>query len=253
MGAIDVFKGLGVKTDSQVTTYKVTVKIRNLLVGGVPANESVIRSWLRTRLEMDDQALEEVVKQTLAERGQSEFTSTDEALDALMEKQETVSVNGFKRDPQTGELMVEGRCVKAGLKEWANSAYPGTEWPGKTNVSKGFRKGLMATLAERAFVQEVFIGTGIKGDEVSPVPGVGPAWIEERIKHVMTPQGPKSALNRVEVIKEPTLTFTLKVHDDFLPLEAWARILERGEDIGLGADRGRSDGQFDLIGFEQIK
>jgi hypothetical protein len=145
----------------------VTVKIRNLLVGGVPANESVIRSWLRTRLEMDDQALEEVVKQTLAERGQSEFKSTDEALDALMEKQETVSVNGFKRDPQTGELMVEGRCIKAGLKEWANSAYPGTEWPGKTNVSKGFRKGLMATLAERAFVQEVFIGTGIKSDEVS--------------------------------------------------------------------------------------
>lgn len=252
MGAIQVFQGMGIKADSQVTTYEVTVKIRNLLVGGVPANESVIRSWLRARMEMEDQALEEVVKQTLAERGQSEFKSTDEALDALMENQETVSVNGFKRDPATGELMVEGRCIKAGLKEWANSAYPGTEWPGKTNVSKGFRKGLMATLAERVFVAEVYVGTGVKSEEVSSVPGVGPAWVEERIKHVMTPQGPKSALNRVEVIKQPTLAFTLKVHDDFLPLEAWARILERGEDIGLGADRGRSDGQFDLLDFKKV-
>lgn len=252
MGAVNVFKDMGIKADSQVTTYKVSLKIRNLLVGGVPANESVIRGWLRTRLEMDDQALEELVKETLAERGVETFESTDEALDALMEKQDAVSVNGFKRDPQTGELMVEGRCIKAGLKEWANSSYPGTEWPGKTAVSKGFRKGLMSTLAERVFVEEIYVGTGVKGSEVSNTPGEGAAWVEERIKHVMTPQGPKSALNRVEVIYQPTLTFTLKVHDDFLPLEAWARILERGEDIGLGADRGRSDGQFDLLSFEKV-
>lgn len=247
MSATNVFAALGVSS-SQISTYEVSLKFRNLVVGGVPANESIIRGWLRSRLDLGDEALDELVQETIKERGAG-FDTIDEQLDALMEKKDLVSVNGFKRDKHTGELVLEGRCIKAALKEWANSAYPGTEWPGKTGVSKGFRKGLMSTLAERVFVEEIYVGTGIKDGDINLTPGTGSAWIEERVKHVMTPQGPKSAISRVEVIQEPTISFTLKVHDDFLPVEAWARIFERGEDIGLGADRGRSDGQFELLSF----
>ena len=99
----------------------------------------------------------------------------------------------------------------------------------------------MSTLAERVFVPESLIGLGVKE----------PTGIEERIKHVKTPQGPKSALNTVEYVERPVLEFTVRVHDDFLPMEAWARIWERGEDIGIGADRGRSDGKFELLAFDK--
>ena len=236
MSAATIF---GVKSD--VTTYGVTLRVRHLMVGGVPSSPSVIAGWLRTRMDENDKALAELKARTLRERfGGDVQPSTDELVEAMMDDPEGPSVNGFKRDG-AGQLVYEGRCMKAAIKEFANSAYPGTEWPGKKDVSKGFRKGLMSTLAERAFVDEEFIGLGVSA----------PTRVEERIKHVMTPMGPKSAINKVEVVEAPTLTFTLRVHDDFLPQEAWGRIWERGEDIGVGADRGRSDGKFELMAFDR--
>lgn len=242
MSALNLFKEAGVDVNSAVTTYQVELQVRNVMVGGVPASENVIRKWLESRLELRDTALEEMLQRTLKDRFPNETPPLDKQIEALMDDPDGPSINGFKRDQVTGELTYEGRCMKAALKEFANSAYPGVDWPGKDKVSKGFRKGLMNTLAERVFVPEVFIGMGVKQ----------PDRVEERIKHVMTPQGPKSAINRVEIVETPRLHFTVRVHDDFLPQEAWARIWERGEDIGIGADRGRSDGQFDLVKWEKV-
>lgn len=242
MSALDLFKDAGVNVNTDVTTYQVELQVRNVLVGGVPASESVIRKWLESRLEVRDAALEEMLQRTLKERFPNQTPPLEKQIEALMEDPDGPSINGFKRDQVTGELQYEGRCMKAAFKEFANSAYPGTDWPGKTKVAAGFRKGLMNTLAERVFIPEVGIGLGVKE----------PDRVEERIKHVMTPQGPKSAINRVEIVERPHLEFTVRVHDDFLPQEAWARIWERGEDIGIGADRGRSDGQFDLVRWEKV-
>jgi hypothetical protein len=237
MSATDIF---GAK--SSVVRYRVTLRVLDKLVGGVPSSESVIKGWLKTRMELDGRDLQELTEKTLKERFPDRQPTADELAGVLLESEAAPSINGFKRIPDTGELAYEGRCMKAALKEFMNSAYPGTEWPGKTNVSKGFRKGLMSTAAERVFVEETYIGLGVKE----------PSGVEERIKHVMTPQGPRSSINRVEYIDQPLIVFTLKVHDDFLPTEAWARIWERGEDIGIGADRGRSDGKFELLGWERI-
>jgi hypothetical protein len=236
VSAADVFAD--VKSTS-ITCYRVQLQIRSLIVGGVPSQESVIRGWLRTRLDMGDQALEELVAKTFAERDVPGWKDSEEAVEVLMESDLAPSINGFKRDPDTGELVYESRCMKAALKEWANSAYPGTDWPRTSSKFNPKRKGLMNTLAEMVFVDGEHIGLGVKE----------PSRVEERIKHVMTPQGPRSAFSQVEVVERPLLTFTMKVHDDFLPREAWARVWQRGEDIGIGADRGRSDGQFDLVEF----
>lgn len=252
MSAIDVFAAKGVDITGNVTTYEVQLRFRHLLVGGVPANPSVIRNWLKARMDLGDQALEEIVERTMLERFADKHPETDEVLDELMKQEDLVSVNGFKRNAAL-ELCLESRCIKAGLREWANSAYPGTDWDGKKDapgISK--RKGLMSTLEERIFVPGTLVSTGVSATELSKEPEVGPAWVEERVKHVQTPQGPKSAISRVEVIRQPTLTFQFRVHDDFLGMQAWGRILQRGEDIGLGSDRGRSDGQYDLLSFESL-
>lgn len=236
MSASDVF-GAG----TGVVSYRVVIQVRDKLVGGIPSDPSVIRKWLEARLDIGDKALAELAERTLAERFADRQPNTRELAEEIMKAGDGPSVNGFKRNPVTGELVYEGRCMKAAIKEWANSAYPGTEWPGKDKVSKGFRKGLMSTLAERVFVDDALIPLGVKE----------PSEVEERIKHVMTPQGPRSSISRVEVVEQPQLEFTLRVHDDFLPRDAWARIWERGEDIGVGADRGRSDGKFELVTFER--
>lgn len=236
MSALDVFG-----TASHITAYSVRLQVLDKIVGGVPSSPSVIKGWLKQRLELGDQALQEIVDETLKERFPDRQPTADELAGAVMEAGAEVSVNGFKRMSETGELAYEGRCMKAAMKEWSNSAYPGTEFPGKSKLAKGFRKGLMSTLAERVFVPESLIGLGVKE----------PTGVEERIKHVKTPQGPKSALNTVEYVERPVLEFTVRVHDDFLPMEAWARIWERGEDIGIGADRGRSDGKFELLAFDK--
>lgn len=235
MAASDIFGAAATKNEVR---YRATLQFKHLIVGGIPSDKSVIEGWIRSRMDLGDAAIADLVATTAQERG---VMTPDEAIALVMASELAPSVNGFKRDAD-GRLCIEGRIVKAALKEWANSAYPGTKFPGKANI-EGLRKGLMRYLAEAVTVEEVLIPLGV----------TEPTEVEERIKHVMTPQGPRSSINRVEVVAQPRVTFTIRVRDDFIPQEAWARIWTVGEGIGLGSDRGRSDGQFDLAGWEKVK
>lgn len=234
MAASDIFGKAAAQTYTQ---YRATLRFKNLIVGGIPSDKSVIEGWIRSRMDLGDAAISELVEQTVTERG---VLTPDEAIEAVMQSELAPSVNGFKRD-DNGQLCIEGRIVKAALKEWMNSAYPGTKFPGKTKI-EGLRKGLMRYAAEAVRVDDMLIGLGVKE----------PTAIEERIKHVMTPQGPRSSINRVEVVEQPEVTFTISVRDDFIPEDAWARIWSVGEAIGLGSDRGRSDGQFELTEWQRL-
>jgi len=236
MSAVDIFG-----CTSCITRYRVRIQVTDKLVGGVPSSPSIIKGWLQSRMDIKDRALQELVDATLQERFSDRQPTADELADAVMQVGDA-NVNGFKRIPGTGELAYEGRCMKAALKEWANSAYPGARWPSQKKVDASFRKGLKSALAERVFVEETLIGLGVSA----------PSAIEERIKHVSTPQGPRSSITRVEVVDRPALEFTLQVRDDFLSPEEWGRIWEVGELIGIGADRARSDGRFTLELWERI-
>lgn len=234
MAASDIF---GKAAEQTYTRYRVGLQFKHLIVGGIPSDKSVIEGWIRSRMDLGDAAIAELVSQTAAERG---VMTPDEAIEAVMASDLAPSVNGFKRD-ENGQLCIEGRIVKAALKEWTNSAYPGTKFPGKTKI-EGLRKGMMRYLAEAVVVEDILIGLGVKE----------PTMVEERIKHVMTPQGPRSSINRVEVVERPAITFTIAVRDDFITEEAWARIWSVGEGIGLGSDRGRSDGQFEITEWQRL-
>jgi hypothetical protein len=218
--------------------YHVEIQCIDLLVGGIPKDPDTITKWLESRLEMGDAALIELANETIAMMVEATGNEpkTEEILDALAAKVGTG--NGFKN--LDGGLVFEGRCLKAMLKEAANTAYPGVDYPGKP---AGLKKGLMRTLAERVFVEELYVPLGVNK----------PSRTEQRIKHIMTPQGPRSAINVVDVIDKPRLAFTVRVLDDFIVPEAWGRIWEEAEYIGVGADRARSDGRFELEVWEQIE
>jgi hypothetical protein len=233
MSATDIFK------DTKTwTAYRATIQVRGVLVGGVPLDPSTIKAWLKARLEMGDRELVELAEQTAAELGDQlgDRPSADQILEAVAARHTTG--NGFKK--VNGVLVYEGRCLKSGIKEAANVAYPGVQWPGKP---AGMKKGLMRFLAERVFVVDDFISLAV----------AEPTRTEERIKHVMTPQGPRSAINVVDVVEKPQLEATIRVLDDCLSQEVWGRIWLALEEIGLGADRARSDGRFDLIDWKKLR
>lgn len=253
MTAAQIFKQqYGVDTSGFYTTYRVRLQNRGLIVGGVPGNASVIRSWLTAKMELGDASLEELLAETVKARDTS--MSVEEKVDALTKSPVAPSINGFKRN-EAGFLTYEGRCAKAALKEAANSSFPGTDWPGKKDA-KGIapRKGLMSTMVERVFIPELYISLGVhEHDRVEEIDLAEGKWtVQERVKHVMTAQGPRSAINLCEVVLRPTLEFHVRVHDDFLSPEAWAKIWVRSEDIGIGADRGRSDGSFDMLDWTVV-
>lgn len=237
MSAIDIFK---THTNNAFTTYHAELVVREKLIGGIPKDPDTIKKWLAARLEMEDRAVLELAEQTAAQMQEEkgERPTGDELLTAVAREFE--GGNGFKTI--NGQLVYEGRCMKACLKEAANVAYPGTAFPGKKEAfGDGFRKGLMRALAERVFVVDDYIGLGVSE----------PSGTEQRIKHVQTPQGPRSAINVVDYVAKPHLSFTVKVLGDFLPQRAWGAIWQSAEEIGIGADRARSDGRFDLLVWEK--
>jgi hypothetical protein len=231
------------------TPFHARVQLRELLIGGIPSSPSVIRAWLRAKLDMEDQALTELVAQIAADRETDDPLTTDETLDAIMADPEArPSINGFLRNGDAN-LLFPGRCVKACLKEAANSAFPGKTWPGKTSL--GVQKGCSASFVERVFVEEDTIPILVEGQ---PVSGFSPSVnTEERVKHVRTPQGKKSVISRVETVLKPSLEFTVLVRDPEAFEKVWPRVWASAEEIGMGADRARSDGRFNLEIWEEIK
>jgi hypothetical protein len=231
MGAAEIFNS------TRFARYHAEIQVRERLVGGIPKDADTIKQWLKARLELDDRAIIELAEET--EQAMVDDSGTRPSADALLDALAAKSGgNGFKR--VDGQLVYEGRCMKAALKEGANVAFPGTSWPGKPS---GIRKGLMRYLAERVFVEEDSIPLGVTAPTHEGV---------ERIKHIITPQGPRSAINIVDLIEKPHLAFTVRVFDDCLHHEVWAGIWEALEDIGIGADRARSDGKFDLTCWERL-
>jgi len=237
VSARDIFGGT-TALDPAFTRYHVELQVRDKLIGGVPKDPDTIKKWLQARLDLDDRAILELTEETAAamQAEKGERPSGDELVEAVARQFE--GGNGFKTID--GSLVYEGRCMKAALKEAVNVAYPGVDFPGKAQFGKGFRKGLRSAFEERVFVDDLYIPLGV--DRASGT--------EQRIKHVMTPQGPRSAINVVDYVTKPRLQCTVRVLDDFLPTDAWGRIWQCCEEIGIGADRARSDGKFDLLAWE---
>lgn len=237
MSARDLF---GPKIAGRWTVYEAELQFVDKLIGGVPKDPNVIREWLRARLDIGDRELEEMTTEVATQMAEDlgRRPSAEELTEEVAKKY--AQGNGFKR--VNGNLVYEGRCLKSGLKEAANTVYPGTDFPGKP---AGIRKGLMRYMAERVTVDDLYIDLGVS----LPNDGGPP---EVRIKHVQTPQGPRSALNVVDWVDKPRISCRISVLDDLLKPEVWGAIWESLEHIGLGADRARSDGRFMLERWEKV-
>jgi hypothetical protein len=215
---------------------EVTLKIRNRIVGGIPTDPALIEGWIASNMK-------EVAKE---EREKLKEATIKELPAAVQEKAEGMWTT-FKVDKDQVPYF-EARCIKASLKEGANvlrELLIADEKKGKKegDPAKSRFTGLKAKLAERLFVEDTPIYFVRDGKKVTKVDGN-----EERAIHVMTAQGPRTALKRYDFVNAPCeLKFQARfLKDKVIDLELLKVLLEYGSYNGLGADRSQNNGLFEV-------
>lgn len=218
---------------SDAFPYKYEGKLRvSMIMGGTPSDPNVAEGWLKTKLYADSDApLQEAVAKVMVERG---ITDSAKAVEALSELKH---LNGFKRDPDRGgELYIEGRQLKAAIKEAANVALSS----GKLDV-RGWgntNKGLLGFAAEHIFVVQDKLYLGV----------TQPSGIEQRFVHTWRGTG----IQYEEFVKDALIEFTV-ISDVEFTYADWAAVWLTGEQQGLGASRSQSFGRYTVESWEQVQ
>jgi len=262
------------KTHDKVFTYRrVQIQFENKLMGGTPKDPNIIAGFIRTKgihsnedeLKMQifntmrdvgyqvtpDMSLEELM---VAQDHRPNLTLEELAIDEKIKQDEDRKVEiservadlkntvGFKSDDNG--LYLEGRAVKAAIKESANIMFGG-ERVGPT------RKGFKNYVAERLVVVE---------DKVY-LNREQPDGVETFTGHVTGPQGPRSTLTRYEYVEKPILTFHIKElklmqnsknGKAALTDEQWEQLFVSMEVQGMGAIRSQQYGRFETVEFTKI-
>jgi hypothetical protein len=226
---------------SRWVTYQAELHI-DTLVGGIPKDPDTIRGWLKARLELNDVEIMAIAEETIGQMGWSQAQSTEqleELLDQVMAKAGAKG-NSFKMIDD--QLVWEGRCLKAALREAANVCYPGVQkWPGWPG--EGIKKGLSKWMEERVEVRDLYLPLGRSRPDIEA---------EQRIKHVSIPgQGKRSTINVVDLVTDVKVTANIWVQDDCIKPQLWQELWEYVEIGGVGADRARGDGRCRLIRWER--
>lgn len=215
------------------------------ILGGVPSDPKVAEGWLRTKIKDTDQRIQEMVAETMTERG----VTAEEAITIINEMK---NLNGFKRGlaedgEHTGQLYVEGRQLKAAIKE-AVSVAVGADKIKQTGWGQT-RKYLTNFVPEHIFVLEkkLWLYTVDKETgETSPV--LKPTDVYQQFVH--THRG--SSIQYQEFVVDCRLSFTVVADWDFSDKE-WSLIWTTGEKNGLGASRSQGHGTYAVTKWNPLK
>lgn len=217
--------------DSLYDEYAVTLHL-NDVAGGTPMHKDLITGWINaTNKNKSEEERNKIIEATI------------KTLPEVAEEKEAKSWVGFKRD-KDGYLYLEGRCVKAMLKEAANiikQVVPvsAAEAAGKSKKSnaKGITN-LKSKVADRVFVVENRVFFERDGERIRK-----PDELEERPIHAMTPQGPRSSLKRTDILRGVDVKFTVRrLADNTVPETALYACLVYAQQLGLGSDRAQGRG-----------
>lgn len=215
------------KYRSAAWPHRFTATIRvGTLCGGVPNSSKVAEGWIRSKLEASDDVIRQLVAETMATRSLEYDEAVNEAVSEL-------NVNGFKRDEKG--LFIEGRQIKAAIKEAANVAVAagkidGKRW-GATN------KGLMGFVAEHVMVV----------DDRVYLDRTEPDGVNQRFVHTFR----GSSISMEEYVEDVVLRFDVLSDWDFSE-EFWALVWLTGEQQGIGATRSQGFGRYVVEGWEKV-
>lgn len=252
-------------------SYSVQLEVGRL-VGGTPTDRKIAEGWIRTKMGVTNETLiSEEVEKIMEARGVDADT-------AAAEVSRNRNLSGFRRDFTTdlarqvqaravaegvwvladdnvseehrvfteaqaaqrfGELYIEGRQVKAMLKEAAMICVGAGRieprgW-GTTN------KSMKAFLVEHMFVPEDRIYLGV----------TEPTMVNQAFVHTFRGAGIKLE----EVLEGAVLSFTIECDVDFEKASPgfWAQLMLTAEANGLGASRSQGFGRFKTTRFDRIR
>ncbi len=206
------------RTKAYPHTYNGTLLVATIC-GGTPTDPKVAEGWLRTKMADKDDLIRQMVAETMTERG----VTAEEATEAVMVDKH---LNGFKRDSEG--LYIEGRQLKAAIKEAANIRWPKDRW-GPSN------KGTRSFFAEHVFVLEDRLHLGV----------AEPSGISQRFVHTWRGNG----IQYEEYVEAAKINFTL-VTDHKFTAEQWAMLWLTGEQNGIGATRSQGYGRYEVVRWE---
>jgi hypothetical protein len=202
--------------------YLVRIRMADKLCGGTPKNPDLLKGWIAATTKFDDATTDAQVA---------------EAREALLEPTEEKSWNGFRGDEKDG-LYIEARQVKALFKECATMLRVTTQKLGSKQI---FQHGFEIKGLKRP--DRIYLGTK------------EPHGFDEGPIHVSTPQGPRTAIKRVDYVEGVELEFEVWVlgthasEKRHVGPEDLALMATFGQENGLGADRSQGRGKFEVIHF----
>lgn len=207
--------------------------------GGTPTDPKVAEAWLKTKLGLEkDDLIREAVAEVMVDRG----VTADEATQAVSANRH---LNGFKRG-ENG-LFIEGRQVKAAIKEAANIRWPNGRWSfdknGKVRLAtkegteRTSGKATRSFIAEHVSVQENRIPLGV----------VEPSGVNQSFVHTWRGSG----IQYEEYVTDAKLSFTVASDVEFSD-EHWALMWLTGEQQGIGASRSQGYGRYEVTRWERI-
>ena len=192
----------------------------SVIAGGTPTDPKKAEGHIRSKMFAPDDIIRDLVSTAMVERG----VTADEAAEAVaMDK----NLNGFRRDQEHG-LYIEGRQLKAAIKEAANVRWPKERWgPSK--------KGTRSFFAEHVFVPETRLYLGVQAADD----------IIQRFVH--TWRG--DAIQYEEVVYDAKIDFSV-ITDHPFKREEWALLWLTGEQQGIGASRSQGYGRYEVVRWE---
>lgn len=236
------------QTSELFIRYRCRLQFRSRVVGGTPSNARMIEGWIRTKMGVTQEAeVRALTKQTLIDLGVDPEVFDDDAdedvrFETLQQASEMLAKHSnttmFKRD--TDGLYLEGRVVKAMLKETVNVLFAGTDPWGKHGSYRG--KGARNATAEWVFIADDHISLGVRE----------PSGVDLSIGHISGPQGKRSTLSYYEYVDGATIQFDVLVLKDRVEVKHWPEIWRYCQESGLGAKRSQGMGQFDVLAWERL-
>ena len=207
------------------------------LVGGIPSNKKVAEGWLKSKLTDTDDNIREMVAKVMVERQ----VTTDEAIEIVNEEK---NLNGFRRTPD-GQLFIEGRQIKAAMKEAVGCAVS----VGKVNMTGwgSTRKWLSNFFPEHAFVLEETVPIFQRDEKGELVAVKDASGISQQFVH--THRG--SSIQHQEFVADAVISF-LVISDHPFTAKDWAMIWTSGEYQGVGASRSQGFGKYAVTQWDKI-
>jgi hypothetical protein len=197
------------------------------IAGGTPSDPKIAEGWLRTKLAGKDDLIREAVAEVMVERG----VTADEAARVVDASRHLI---GFKRD-ETHGLFIDGRTLKACVKESANIARAVGKLPDRWGLT---RKGIDGFVAEHCFITEDRLYLGVT--EAS--------GIEQRFVHN---KRFGSSILYQEYVEDWKLDATV-ISDHAFTDREWAMLWLTAQENGLGASRSQGFGRFQVSRWDAI-